>query len=158
MWLCFFRLASSHHHLDMNFYCIILLLLVVLSAYSESPQYGKPLDPLSTAATVCPNSSSDSLGVLAPVLPQSEVYKYYLLSQNEMFGSVQSQNMVLPQNEVYKFLVLPQNGVFDIVTVNCQLANKVKAIINFVLNSQVKSFKFLTSTLIHGGKKTGLVN
>jgi hypothetical protein len=92
MWLCFFRVASSHHHLDMNFYCIFLLLLVVLSAYSESPQYGKPLDPLSTAATVCPNSSSDSLGVLAPVLPQSEV-----------FGSVQSQNMVLPQNEVYKY-------------------------------------------------------
>jgi hypothetical protein len=171
MWLCFFRVASSHHHLDMNFYCIFLLLLVVLSAYSESPQYGKPLDPLSTAATVCPNSSSDSLGVLAPVLPQSEVfgsvqsqnmvlpqnevYKYYLLSQNEMFGSVQSQNMVLPQNEVYKNLVLPQNGVFNVVTVNCQLANRVKAIINFVLNFQVKSFKFLTSTLIHGGEKLG---
>jgi len=43
MWLCFFRLASS---LDMNFYYIFLLLLVVLSAYSERPQYGKPPDPL----------------------------------------------------------------------------------------------------------------
>src|SRR6267154_4712595 len=93
------------------------------STLSRSNTNGKPLDPLSTAATVCQNSSSDSLGVLAPVLPQSEVfgsvqsqnmvlpqneaYKYYLLSQNEMFGSVQSQSMVLPQNEVQKFLVLP---------------------------------------------------
>jgi hypothetical protein len=118
--------ASSHHHLDMNFCYIFLLLLVVLSAYSESPQYGKPPDPLDlTAVTVCPNSSSDSLGVLAPVLPQSEVfgsvqsqnmvlpqnevYKYYVLSQNEMFGS---QNMILPQNEVYKYYVLSQNEMF----------------------------------------------
>src|SRR5271168_3434970 len=107
MWLCFFRLASSHHHLDMNFYCIFLLLLVVLSAYSESPQYGKPLDPLSTAATVCPNSSSDSLGVLAPVLPQSE-----------MFGSVQSQNMVLPQNEVYKFYELLRDQAYRVLDKN----------------------------------------
>jgi len=181
MWLClfFFAFASSHHHhLDMNFYYIFLLLLVVLSAYSESPQYGKPPDSLDlTRVTVCPNSSSDSLGVLAPVLPQSEV-----------FGSVQSQNMVLPQNEVYSpfvllqsemfrshsvvlpwhevfrtvqlqsevdISVLPQNGVFNVVIVNCQLANKVKVIINFVLNFEVKSCKFLTSTLIHGGEKLG---
>ena len=100
----FFAFASSHHHhLDMNFYYIFLLLLVVLSAYSESPQYDKPADSLDlTRVTVCPNSSSDSLGVLAPVLPQSEV-----------FGSVQSQNMVLPQNGVYKILVLPQNEVYS---------------------------------------------
>ena len=168
-----FRFASSHHHhLDMNFYYIFLLLLVVLSAYSESPQYGEPPDSLDpTAVTVCPNSSSDSLGVLAPVLPQSEVfgsvqpqnmvlpqnevYIFHVLSQNEMLGSVQSQNMVLPQNEVYKFLVLPQNGVFNVVIVTCQLANKVKAIINFVLNFEVKGFNFLTSTLIHGGEKLG---
>jgi hypothetical protein len=128
----------------MNLYYIFLLLLVVFSAYSESPQHCKPPDSLDlTRVTVCPNSSSDSLGVLAPVLPQSEV-----------FGSVQSQNMVLPQNNVYKFLVLPQNrvyknlvlpqnGVFNVVIVNCQLANKVKVvIINFVLNFEVKSFKF----------------
>jgi len=30
----------------MNFYCIFLLLLVVLSAYSESPQQGEPPDSL----------------------------------------------------------------------------------------------------------------
>ena len=77
----------------MNFYYIFLLLLVVLSAYFESPQQGEP--PLDlTVVAVCPNSSSDSLGVLAPVLPQSEV-----------FESVQSQNMVLPQNEVYRIPV-----------------------------------------------------
>src|SRR6202790_312531 len=132
MWLCFSRFASSsHHHLDMNFYYIFLLLLVVLSAYSDSPQYGEPPDSLDpTAVTVCPNSSSDSLGVLAPalpqsemfgsvqsqnlVLPQNEMYKYYVLSQNEMFGSVESQNMVLPQNEVFGShkMILPQNGVY----------------------------------------------
>jgi hypothetical protein len=117
---------------DMNICYIFLLLLVVLSAYSESPQYGKPPDPLhTTAVTVCPNSSSDSLGVLAPVLPQGKM-------------SVLSQNMVLPQN-----------GVFNVVIVNCELANKVKVIINFVLNFEVKSFNFLTSTLIHGGEKLG---
>src|ERR1700729_1167122 len=105
MWLCFFFTFASfhHHHLDMNFYYIFLLLLVVLSAYSESPQYGKAADSLDlTRVTVCPNSSSDSLGVLAPVLPQSEV-----------FGSVQFQNLVLPQNGVYKILVLPQNEVYS---------------------------------------------
>ena len=86
-WQCSFFLASSHHHPDMNFYYIFLLLLVVLSAYSESPQQGEPPDPLDlTVVAVCPNSSSDSLGVLAPVLPQSE-----------MFGPV------LPQNEVSIF-------------------------------------------------------
>ena len=98
MWLCFFRLDSSHHHLDMNFYYIFLL-LVVLSVYSESPDPPDPLDL--TVVAVCPNSSSDSLGVLAPVL-----------SQNEMSGSVLSQNRVLPQNEVYRTIVLPQSEVF----------------------------------------------
>jgi hypothetical protein len=91
----------------MNFYYIFLLLLVVLSAYSESPQQGEPPDSLdSTSAAVCPNSSSDPLGVLAPVLPQSWV-----------FGSVLPQNMVLPQNEVPNswVFVLPQSWVFEFV-------------------------------------------
>ena len=82
----------------MNFYYIFLLLLVVLSAYSESPEPPGPLD--FSVVAVCPNSSSDPLGVLAPVL-----------SQNEMSGSVLSQNRVLPQNEVYRIIVLPQNEV-----------------------------------------------
>src|SRR5882762_5089620 len=120
----------------MHFYYFFLLLLVVLSAYSESPHHVKPpdfLDP--TSVTVCPNSSSAQLGVLAPVLPQNEVYR-----------------IILPQNEVFRS-VLPQNGVFKIVAVNCQLSNRMKPIINFVLNLGVKSFKILTSTLMHGGEK-----
>ena len=81
----------------MNFYYIFLLLLVVLSAYSESSQQGEPPDSLdSTLAAVFPNSSSDPLGVLAPVLHQSWE-----------FGPVL-------QNGVFKF-VLPQNGVFEII-------------------------------------------
>src|ERR1700736_4867958 len=114
-----FLLASSHH-IDMNFCYTFLSLLVVLSAYSESPQHGKPPDSLDlTVAAVCPNSSSNLLGVLAPVLLQTEVS-----------GSVLSRNMVLPhevysvlplneigpvlQNRVYQF-ILPQNGVFEVV-------------------------------------------
>jgi hypothetical protein len=83
----------------MNFYYILLLLLVVLSAYSESPQPPDPLD--FSVVAVCLNSSSDSLGVLTPVL-----------SQNEIFGSVLSQNMILPQNEEYRTIVLPQSEMF----------------------------------------------
>ena len=96
---CAVSALHPHHHPDMNFYYISLLLLVVLSVYSESPDPPDPLDL--TVVAVCPNSSSDSLGVLAPVL-----------SQNEMSGSVLSQNRVLPQNEVYKTIVLPQSEVF----------------------------------------------
>ena len=114
----------------MNFYYIFLLLLVVLSAYSESPQYGKPADSLDlTRVTVCPNSSSDSLGVLAPVWPQSEVFgsvqsQNMVLPQSEMF---RSHNVVLPQHEVFRTVqlqsevdisVLPLNGVFNVVIVN----------------------------------------
>ena len=119
----------------MKFYYFSLLLLVVLSAYSESPQPSKSPDSFDpTPVTVCPNSSSVQLGVLAPVLPQNEVYR-----------------SVLPQTEVYK-TVLPQNGVFKIVAVNCQLSNRVKTTINFVLNLGDKSFNILTSTLTHGGE------
>src|ERR1700683_4814639 len=111
-----FLLASSHHHPFMNFYYTFLLLLVVLSAYSQSPQHAKPPDsPDPTVVTVSPNSSSVQLDILAPVLPQ-----------NEVFGSV------LPKTEV-NTTVLSQNGVFQI-TVNCQLSKRVKTIIISVLN------------------------
>src|SRR5882762_9411471 len=157
VWLCFFRLASSsHHHLDMNFYYIFLLLLVVLSAYSENPQQGEPPDSLdSTSVAVCPNSSSDLLGVLVPILHQSWV-----------FGSVLPQNMILPQNEVFKTILLQieafeivlsqnemnisvplQGGIFGVVIGSWQLSNKVEAVIDFV---RVKSIKNLTSTLVNG--------
>src|SRR5882762_1111676 len=105
-----FFLASSHH-INMNLCYIFLLLLVVLSAYSESPQYGKHSDSFDLPlAAVCPNNSSDNLGILAPVLPQNES------------GSVLSQNMVLPHDEVYRtdvplheFGSVLQNGVFKFV-------------------------------------------
>jgi hypothetical protein len=63
VWLYCFCLTSSHHHPNMNFYYISLLLLVVLSVYSESPRHPDLLDL--TIVAVYPNSSSDSLGVLA---------------------------------------------------------------------------------------------
>ena len=162
------------HHL--NFYHIFLLLLVVLSAYSESSQQGEPPDSLdSTLAAVCPNSSSDPLGVLAPVLPQSWVFgpvppQNMVLPQNEVpqscvFGSVPPQNEVIGpvlQNGVFKF-VLPQNGVFEIilsqnemfnnVTVNCQLSNRVKNTVNFLLNDADKTMKIFILTVIHGAEK-----
>src|SRR6267154_190413 len=169
VWLCLFRLVSSHHHLDMNFYYIFLLLLVVLSAYSESPQQGEPPDPLDLpVVAVCPNSSSDSLGVLASVLsqnemsgsvlsqnrvlPQNEVYRTIVFPQSEVFGS---QNVILPQNEVFRTVlhqnevnisVLLQGGIFRVVIVNCQLSNEVKAVIDFF---GVKSINILTSTLVN---------
>jgi hypothetical protein len=75
----------------MNYFYFFLLLLVVLSAYTDSPQHSRPPDPLDlTVVAVCPNSSFDPSGVLAPVL-----------SQNEISGFVLSQNMVLPQSEVF---------------------------------------------------------
>ena len=74
---CTALLVSSHHHPPMNFYHISLLLLVVLPAYSESPQHAKPPDsPHCARVTICLNSSSAQLGVLAPVLPQVEVYMF----------------------------------------------------------------------------------
>src|ERR1700734_1761270 len=121
VWLCFFRLASSHHHPDMIFYHISFLLLVVLSAYSESPQHAKPPDsPNSIGVTICPNSSTAQLGILAPVLPQIEVYKT-VLPQNGLFRTI------LPQNEVLK-MVLPQTEVLKYVSISSQLFKEVNAI------------------------------
>ena len=111
---CAFSTLHPHHHPDMNFYYIFLLLLVVLSVYSESPDPPDPLDL--TVVAVCPNSSSDSLGVLAPVLSQNRV-----LPQNEVFRTVLLQNeafeIVLPQNEVNTSVLL-QGGIFRVVIVN----------------------------------------
>ena len=118
----------------MNFYHISLLLVVVLSAYSEGPQHAKPPEPLdSSVATVCSKSSHVSSGFLAPVLskhefvlpqnsvhtlPQHEVSVHvlpqngvYALPQNEVFDLPQNGVYSLPQNEVFMH-VLPQNGVF----------------------------------------------
>jgi hypothetical protein len=57
-------------------YHIFLLLLAVLSAYSEIPQHAKPLDSQNTIRVT--NNSSAKLGVSAPVPPQNEVFKIAL--------------------------------------------------------------------------------
>ena len=119
----------------MHFYHLFLLLLVVLSAYSESPQPAKPPELLDLiVATVSPNSSYVQLGVLAPVLPQNEVYV-----------------TAPPQNEAFKF-VLPPHGVFSVVNVNCQLSNGSKTVKHYVLLVAVQRSKILISTLIHGAE------
>src|SRR6267154_917223 len=156
----------------MNFYYSFLLLLVVLSVYSEGPQYAKPPDPLdSSLVNGYPNSSSAQLGVLAPVLPQNEVYMF-TQPQNEVHLSTQPQNEVYlstqPQNEVFKIVLpqnkaltlsgvynffLPPNGVFKITTANWQLFNNVKTTVKTVLNLGHKGSKHLISILIQGGEK-----
>jgi len=124
----------------MNFYHIsLLLLVVVLSAYSEGPQHAKFPEP-----TVCSNCSI-SLGVLAPILPQYEVFKFTLPSKVYM--------STLPLNEVFKS-ALPQNEVFNIFPVNCQFFGPVKTVM-YSLSNIVKSFQNLTSTALCGGEKIG---
>src|ERR1700734_736288 len=137
VWLCFFRLASSHHHPDMIFYHISFLLLVVLSAYSESPQHAKPPDfPDPIVATVCSNSSSAQLGILAPVLPQNEVF-ITTPPQNEVYKTI------LPQNEVFK-IVLPQNGVDRTV-----LPQKYCKFVLAIYNNMVKRVQKVTFVLLN---------
>jgi hypothetical protein len=112
----------------MHFFNSFLLLLVVLSAYSECPQHALSSYSFdSTLVTVYPDGSSAQLGVLAPVLPQNEVFTIAppqngvfrtILPQNEVFKIAQPQNevyrTVLPQNEVFGSVLL-QSGVFQIV-------------------------------------------
>ena len=101
----FFILASSHHHTSMNFFYSFLLLLVVLSVYSEGPQHAKPPDPLdSTVVTVCPNSSSVQLGVLAPVLPQNGVF---IIVNCPLFSKVKTVMHYLLNVAVKSFENLP---------------------------------------------------
>jgi hypothetical protein len=99
--------------IHMDFYYSFLLLLVVLSAYSEGPQHAKPP---STGVIIYSNSSSISLGILTPVLPQNEVYKS----------------------------ILPQKGVFKDIAVYHQLSNRVKMVMYSLSSVGVKSFKNLT--------------
>ena len=168
---CAFSLCIYPSSSIMTFYYTFLLLLVVLSAYSEGPQYGKPPDSFDlTVATVCPNSSSDLLGVLAPVLLQTEV-SGSVLSQDEVYRTVLPLNEVgsVLQNRVFKF-ILPQNGVSEvvlshiemnesvlpqssIVTVSCQLFKCVENSVNSLLNIGDKTMKWLTSAVTYSGKK-----
>ena len=155
MWPFSFLLASSHHHPSMNFF-YFLLLLVVLSAYLEKPQHAKSPDSLnSIVVTVFPNSSSAQLGVLAPGLPQNEVY-ISTQPQNEVYENILPQievfQIVLPQPEMNN-TDLSQNGVFKIATINNQLFNKIIIIMDYLLNLAVTCCKKLTSNLVNGGQK-----
>jgi hypothetical protein len=87
----------------MHCHYLFLLLLVVLSVYSESPHHVKPTDFLDpTSIAVCTNSSSAQLGILAPVLPQNEVYITFP-PHNEVYETTMLQNevggIIVPQNE-----------------------------------------------------------
>ena len=140
----------------MNFYYPFLLLFLILNTYSESPQHVKPPDPF----VVTPPNSSSTLGSLAPVLPQ-----------NEVFGSVLPQNGVfkieLPQNEVYSTVLL-QNEVLKIVLphnevipaqIKCFKSEflfkevlNIMSKLNSVITQSVESFRKLQLPLVHGGK------
>ena len=159
---------------------------MVLSAFFESPQHGKPPDSLDfLLVAVCPNSNSDSLGILAPVLsqvlpqnmvlPQNEVYRA-VLPQHEVFGSVLQNGVFmfefdLLQNAVFKFhlsqtevniTVLPQNGLYNNEFFNYKFFDNVarqavKNIVNSLLNIGDKSKEFLTSVMIQGAKNLAWV-
>ena len=73
-----FLLASAHHLPSMNYSYIFLLLLVVLSGYSESPKYAKP--PIEVVVYL--DSSLAQWGILTTViLPYDKVYKTTLPHQ-----------------------------------------------------------------------------
>src|SRR6202050_4552826 len=144
-----FLFASNHHHPSMNFLYSFFLLLVVLSAYSESPQHAKPPD--FPDPTVCSNCSSAQLGILAHVLPQNEVF-ITNPPQNEVYRTI------LPHNEVFK-IVLPHNGVYRTVLPQ-KYCKFVLAIYNNMFERMQKVtfvllnlFRKLPSILIHAGEK-----
>ena len=132
----------------MNLCYSFLLLLLVLSGFSESLQHAKPPDFLHTTRVVC---DSAQLGVLAPVLPQNEVYRI-TPPLNEVYKTILAQNKTLTLAEVFNFF-LPPNGVLKIVTPNDQLFNNVKTTVKIMLNLGIKSPKHLISILIYGGEK-----
>ena len=122
----------------MNLFYTLLLLLLLLSGFSESLQHVKAPDLLhTTRVTVCPNIGSAQLGGLAPVLPQNEVYRI-APPQNEVYRVVLSQNeVVLTSSEVLSF-DLTLSGVFKFVPLlnevfeiapKCQLFNSVKTLV-----------------------------
>jgi hypothetical protein len=133
----FFCFASSHHLPSMNFFYSFLLLLVVLSGFSEHLQHAHVPDFPHPPS--CSNSSSAQLGILAPVLPQNEVYGI-TPPQNEVYRVTPPQNevyrIILPQNEVYRITppqnevystALPQNEVLSFVLIPSGVFNVVQS-------------------------------
>jgi len=68
---------------------------------------------------------------------------------------------VLPQSGVFEIILsqinktafMSQNKMFNNVTVNCQLSNRVKNTVNFLLNNADKTMEFFILTVIHGAEK-----
>ena len=93
------------------------------------------------------DSRSAQLSVLAPGLPQNEVYMS-TQPQNEVYENILPQievfQIVLPQPEMNN-TDLSQNGVFKIETVNNQLSNKIITIMDYLLNLAVTCCKKVTS-------------
>src|SRR6202050_3631033 len=87
---------------------LFLLLVVVLSAYPESPQHVNLPYSFPIAVAVYQNSSSAQLGVFTPVRPQNEVSinpPQYEVSLNPPQYEV--CGIALPQNEAFE-TVLPR--------------------------------------------------
>jgi hypothetical protein len=131
----------------MNIFYLWLLLVVVLSAYSEGPHI-KPLDSLGPSVlAVDLNSTIAQLGVLVPVLPQNGAL--HNLPQNGVLHN-------LPQNEVLQNL--PQNEVsksaYKIDSIFKRVQNMISEM-NSLLKLSVESFKKLTSTLMNSVRKFG---
>ena len=91
----------------MNIYYFWLLLLVVLSTYTEGPQLTKPLD---TSVVIASPEYSTPLGILALGLPQNEVLDLGISIPAPLWVYLAPE---LPQNEVLQNL--PQNGVLKSV-------------------------------------------
>jgi len=92
----------------MNIYYFWLLLLVVLSTYTEGPQLTKPLD--TSVVIASPLEYSTPLGILALGLPQNEVLDLGISIPAPLWVYLAPE---LPQNEVLQNL--PQNGVLKSV-------------------------------------------
>ena len=105
---------------------------------------------------------SAQLGVLAPVLPQNEVYRI-IPPHNEVYKPTPPHNEVykniLPQNKALTLIevlnltlngvfnyFLPPNGMFTIITANYQWFDNMKTTIKIGLNLGVEIFKFSIST------------
>src|SRR5882762_1875276 len=58
----------------------------------------------------------------------------------------------LPLNGLF---ILPQDEVLKFVPANCQLFCNLKIIVDFVLDVQVKGFRFWTWILLNGAEKLG---
>ena len=123
---------------------------MVLSAYSKGPQLSKPPDIFDpTSVTVCPNSSPVKLGVLAPVLPQNEVFELVPAPSGVLNIFLIPSGMLkfaLLQNEVFKF-ILPQDGVFKS---DAAMSNNMKFVTSSLSNVGDRSLNFFTSILMHG--------